>query len=262
MNRRPRRRSRTSGSRSRPPRASTRTSRRRSTTCSSAGWRRIPARRFASAADLVAAMREALDEAAGRTAVLPGAAASERTAVTRVSPAGARGRRRNPWPVVLAVLGVLALAGVLAAALLAGGEGDETELPGHNRDRRRDDGAHRGSDSGAVGHARADARADAEPTPGPSRRSPAELNDQGFQLMQAGRYEEALPLLEQAVGGLAGLRRAHGGLRELQPRLRTLRARPLRRRPRATRAVGEDPGEPQGARGAEEGGRTTVQGRR
>ena len=38
----------------------------------------------------------------------------------------------------------------------------------------------------------------------PPAQSASELNDQGFELMQAGRYEEALPLLEQAVAGLAG----------------------------------------------------------
>ena len=50
-----------------------------------------------------------------------------------------------------------------------------------------------------------------EPTAGDRRRprsrpptDPSELNDQGFELMQAGRYEEALPLLEQAVAGLPG----------------------------------------------------------
>ena len=30
------------------------------------------------------------------------------------------------------------------------------------------------------------------------------MNDRGFQLMQEGRYDEALPLLEQAVSGLSG----------------------------------------------------------
>ena len=49
------------------------------------------------------------------------------------------------------------------------------------------------------------------------RQSPSELNDQGFELMRARRYEEALPLLEQAVAGLAGTRRARRGVRELQP---------------------------------------------
>jgi tetratricopeptide (TPR) repeat protein len=40
-------------------------------------------------------------------------------------------------------------------------------------------------------------------TPAPSG-NPSELNDQGFELMKAGNYEEALPLLEQAVAGLSG----------------------------------------------------------
>ncbi|NUT56350.1 MAG: tetratricopeptide repeat protein, partial [Thermoleophilia bacterium] len=34
--------------------------------------------------------------------------------------------------------------------------------------------------------------------------NPAGLNDQGYALMRQGRYEEALPLLEQAVAGLNG----------------------------------------------------------
>ena len=34
--------------------------------------------------------------------------------------------------------------------------------------------------------------------------NPAELNDQGFELMRAGDYAGALPLLEQAVAGLSG----------------------------------------------------------
>jgi tetratricopeptide (TPR) repeat protein len=38
----------------------------------------------------------------------------------------------------------------------------------------------------------------------PAAASPSELNDQGFELLRAERYEEALPLLEQAVAGLAG----------------------------------------------------------
>jgi hypothetical protein len=34
--------------------------------------------------------------------------------------------------------------------------------------------------------------------------SPSELNDEGFRLMQAGEYEAALPLLEQAVAARSG----------------------------------------------------------
>jgi tetratricopeptide (TPR) repeat protein len=40
--------------------------------------------------------------------------------------------------------------------------------------------------------------------PASSSGSPSQLNDRGYELMQAGRYQEALPLLEQAVSGLAG----------------------------------------------------------
>ena len=42
------------------------------------------------------------------------------------------------------------------------------------------------------------------PPEAPPSGSPSELNDQGFQLMREGRFEEALPPLEQAVAGLAG----------------------------------------------------------
>jgi hypothetical protein len=41
------------------------------------------------------------------------------------------------------------------------------------------------------------------PTEAPAA-SPSELNDQGFQLMQAGDYDAALPLLEQAVAAATG----------------------------------------------------------
>ena len=42
------------------------------------------------------------------------------------------------------------------------------------------------------------------PPPPDDTRSPAELNDEGFALMQAEDYEAALPLLEQAVAGSSG----------------------------------------------------------
>jgi thioredoxin-like negative regulator of GroEL len=43
-----------------------------------------------------------------------------------------------------------------------------------------------------------------EPTTATTAASAAELNDQGFALMQAGDFEGALPLLEQAWAGLSG----------------------------------------------------------
>jgi tetratricopeptide (TPR) repeat protein len=37
--------------------------------------------------------------------------------------------------------------------------------------------------------------------PARAKGSPAELNDEGFRLMNAGRYDEAIPVLERAVAG-------------------------------------------------------------
>ena len=59
---------------------------------------------------------------------------------------------------------------------------------------------------------RAWTRSNAEPTTtapattaaAPPPADPAALNDEGFALMQAGEYERALPLLQQAVDGLSG----------------------------------------------------------
>jgi eukaryotic-like serine/threonine-protein kinase len=170
------------------------------------GLAKDPSKRFASAVDLVAALREALDAAAGRTAVMP----TPVTPVTRSAPTLLR-RRRRPHPVLLVLLAGLALAGVVAAVLLAGGD-DQTALPNGTRTHEA------GSKTTAPGTTAAQTTtaqtttaqvSTAEPPPPPPppaapAKSAAELNDEGFQLMQQGRYEEALPLLEQAVAGLAG----------------------------------------------------------
>ena len=67
--------------------------------------------RYAAAADLVHALRDGLDDAAGRTTV--GALAPV-----------AQGRRRR-WTLALIAFGALLIAGVLAAALLAGDDPKE-----------------------------------------------------------------------------------------------------------------------------------------
>jgi hypothetical protein len=152
------------------------------------GLAKDPGRRFASSVDLVAALREALDAAAGRTAVMP--AAAPRTAVTRTAPEVMRARRRR-FPLVLVLLAGLLLAGVLAAVLLAGGD-DQMASPG--------------TTPAAEKTTSQTTTATPPPPPPPAvpAKSPAELNDEGFRLLQQGNYEEALPLLEQAVAGLAG----------------------------------------------------------
>jgi eukaryotic-like serine/threonine-protein kinase len=151
------------------------------------GLAKEPEHRYDSAADLVHALRDALDQAAGGT-------------IVGALPVGdSRGRR---WLVPLLALGALLLAaGVLAAALLAGDDPKEAvttaprtvketvTLPGQT----------------VVKTVTTEV---APPTTAPETPEPAgdptDLNNQGFELMKAGNYEDALPLLEQAVTGLSG----------------------------------------------------------
>jgi predicted Ser/Thr protein kinase len=160
------------------------------------GLAKEPEHRFPSAADFVHALRDALDRAAGTTRV--GA----------LAPVPARSERRRR-PLLLLLLGGALLAGVLAATLLAGG-GDENgkqatpttprtvketvTLPGTTVVE---------TVTTVPAPTTAPTTAPAE-EPEPPAGSPTELNDRGYELMQAGRYEEALPQLEQAVAGLAG----------------------------------------------------------
>jgi eukaryotic-like serine/threonine-protein kinase len=154
------------------------------------GLAKEPEHRFGSCAELVHALRDALDRAAGTT-------------VVKVAPAGPPpGRSR--LPLVLAVLGALLLAGVVAAALLAGGDAAPTAEPTTV--------TLKGTTVVRTVTTAAEPTTKAEPTTAPETttasqptgESPAQLNDRGYELMKAGDYQDALPLLEQAVAGLAG----------------------------------------------------------
>ena len=158
------------------------------------GPRRSRSTGFATAADFVDSLRDALGRAAGTTRV---------AAIAPVPPA--RSRRRVPL-LLLLLAGALA-AGILAAALLARGDGETAgttaprtvqktvTLPGATVVRTVTTAPEPPATTTAAS---------------PPATSGSELNDQGFQLLRAGRYEEALPLLEQAVAGLSG----DGGLAE------------------------------------------------
>ena len=154
------------------------------------GLAKEPEHRYDSAADLVHALRDALDAAAGGT-------------IVGVLPPGGQSRERR-WVVPLIALGALLLAtGVLAAALLAGDDPKEAvttapktvketvTLPGQTVVK-------------TVTTEAAPTTAPATTAPATPSGSPSQLNDQGFELMQAGNYNDALPLLEQAVAGLSG----------------------------------------------------------
>jgi serine/threonine-protein kinase len=149
------------------------------------GLAKEPEHRYDSSADLVHALRDALDEAAGGTTV--GALAPV-----------AQSRTRR-WTVVLIALGALLIAGVLAAALLAGDPKEEaaTTVPKTVKETVTLPA------TTVLQTVTTEAAPTAPETPAASG-NPSELNDQGFELMRAGDYAGALPLLEQAVAGLSG----------------------------------------------------------
>jgi eukaryotic-like serine/threonine-protein kinase len=157
------------------------------------GLAKAPGDRYASAAELVDALRAALDDAAGATRIAPAVASS-------ASPP----RRRLP---VLPLLGVLLFgAGVVAAALLAGRDGETATPPSPPAQTIRETVVQTVTTPAPTTQPATTQPATTQPattepatTEAPPPASASELNDQGFALMQAGDYEGALPLLEQAV---------------------------------------------------------------
>jgi eukaryotic-like serine/threonine-protein kinase len=162
------------------------------------GLAKEPAHRFTTAGELVEALREALHRRAGTTRV-------------GAIPPAAPPRHRSRVPLLLLLLAGALLAGIAAAALLAGDDGGETSgtttpktvketvtLPGTTVVQT----VTTAPATTATTAPATTATTAPEETPPPA--DPSELNDQGFELMQAGSYTEALPLLEQAVAGLSG----------------------------------------------------------
>lgn len=156
-----------------------------------------PARRQPSAGRLVAEL-----EAALKRDPLPATQPLERPsrATTATAVAGtAMSRPPSRWTRIAAVcvlaLGLMAV-GASAAGIIGGG-----------------DGAPDGSGGKASPAEAKEPKAKPEPKPEPapaaaapvsSEPSGAELNDQGFALIEQGRYEEAVPVLERAVDALRG----------------------------------------------------------
>ena len=154
------------------------------------GLAKEPADRFGFCTDFVHALRDALHKAAGRTTV------------AALPPVPRTERRRVPFALV--ALGAALLAGVLAAALLAGRDDprEATTAPRTVKETVTLEGT---TIVETVTTQAAPTTATTAPEPEPALSgSPSELNDRGFALMRAGDYEGALPLLEQAVAGLAG----------------------------------------------------------
>jgi eukaryotic-like serine/threonine-protein kinase len=149
-----------------------------------------PARRYGSAREFVAELRDALSGPAGTTAVL----------------APARPQRRTPaYLLPLALILTAGTIGAIIAVILTSGSSSPTVVtrtiagPGGTTTVRQ-----------TVTH-ETTAAAPAPPPPPPPPPPPAPssagghtLNNNGYALQQQGNYSDALPLLQQAVQKLAG----------------------------------------------------------
>jgi tRNA A-37 threonylcarbamoyl transferase component Bud32 len=146
-----------------------------------------PAARYPTAAEFVADLRHALDEAAGATQIFGPPTAPAR-ALAR------RGGRRWWIPAAIAVLA----AGGIAAAIAAtrGGTDEKAAQP------RVSTFVTTVTAPGTT--VQQTVTAAPTTTAAPPSQSGAALNDAGFQKMQSGDYTGALPLLEQAVQKLQG----------------------------------------------------------
>ena len=152
-----------------------------------------PASRYGSSAELVAALRDAFD--AGGT-------------IVRHPPP-----RRNRLPLALGLLAAaaVALAGVaLGRSLLDDEEpraGSTAQPPQTVRETVTLEGTtvvETITTAPPPATTAPTTEPTTEPPPEEPSASPSELNDEGFRLMQAGEFEAALPLLEQAVAAQTG----------------------------------------------------------
>jgi predicted Ser/Thr protein kinase len=155
-----------------------------------------PGRRYPSAAEFVADLRAALDEAAGGTHV----AYPSRIATSPLVPAGGR-RRRKAWlgPLLVGLAGAAIAGGVLGAVLAS--RGDKTTTPPRVTTITRTVTA---QGTTATVEVTTPAAGGTAQSPASSSASGAALNNQGWALMQRRDYAGALPLLEQANAKLDG----------------------------------------------------------
>jgi eukaryotic-like serine/threonine-protein kinase len=151
-----------------------------------------PDDRFPSATDLVEELRAALDRAAGRTVI----------AAPAVTPA-----RRSLLPLAAAAAVALALGGALLAAVLVGGDDNRQATRPTPPTTVKETVTLQGTtvvQTVTTAPAAPTTTATEPPTTAAAPEGDAaSLNDRGFELMRAGDYEGALPLLEQAVAGLS-----------------------------------------------------------
>ncbi len=168
-----------------------------------------PDERYPSAVEFVAALRDALSAAAAPTQRI--AAVEEESMVAAPVAAAAAGR---PNPLVwagLILLALLALGGGLALAGVFGGDGDPDTRTVVERQTFTEEGVTVTTERTVTTQQEPTTTAPTTattattaPAETPSAAEAGRLNDQAFALMNAGRYDEALPLLERAIVPLRG----------------------------------------------------------
>jgi serine/threonine-protein kinase len=148
--------------------------------------------RFETCAEFVAAVRQAVEDAAGRTAAF--------------RPVRPQRRRSRRWPLVALALAAALVGGIVGAVLASRGGHSEAQQSVFTRTVTQ-------PGTTATITTTAPPPAPPPPTPPPpaapppppaAAGNPHSLNNQGFALMRRGAYDAALPLLEQAVQGLRG----------------------------------------------------------
>jgi eukaryotic-like serine/threonine-protein kinase len=123
------------------------------------------------------------------------------------------GSRRSRWGALVALLAFLVAVGAIAAVALNGG-GSEGGQPRHAKAGKAKKAKQKPKSSGAAAanepassspapvEESSETEATEEPAPAPESSVSADgaaLNEQGFALIQAGEYEAAVPVLEEAV---------------------------------------------------------------
>jgi serine/threonine-protein kinase len=167
------------------------------------GLAREPAERWPTATAFVDALERALAETSA-TPVAPIEAAPDPAPVAPIEPppapapvAWSRPRRRSRAAPLLLGLAAIAVGLVIGLTILndggdGGGSGDRAGTTAQRKERQP-----KSSSSSKRQEPQQQAPAPAEPQR--SSGSPAQLNDQGFALMNAGDYGRAIPVLQRAV---------------------------------------------------------------
>jgi eukaryotic-like serine/threonine-protein kinase len=203
------------------------------------GMARDPAERPASAGQLAGELAHALEEeprtavtrrlprrAAPAPVAAPPAEPPTRPPARRVDDSGhIRAEKRHSLPYVVAGLLMLLVLAVVGVVLASGGDDgrggtQDTVAQQPQRERAQQDKKQRSERRQAQAapapapepeaeEAPAEPAPAPEPEPDPQEEAPAEqptggadLNQQGFDLMNQGRYEEAIPVLQRAVDAL------------------------------------------------------------